>query len=210
MKSFHYGAVSPALTALAASAALTTGIVWAWRKPLNLPLQFISRVRVKASVVTQTTPGPFQLEVRKLTAMTANFTGGQDTSDPATPASYNLIATSHDRSHVRAAEQLPVSLLAAGNVRIATAGPLASAGAPVATAMVLAGAAMFSATAVLATGVAPPLEFEWTPPSSRLHYQDPQNECLPILDDEGLAIRSTLGTAGATFVLQVEVDWLEL
>lgn len=209
MKSFHYGATSGVIAALAASATLSANNVFAWRKPLNLPLQYIQRVRVKAVPVVQATGGTFHLEIRKLLAMTANFATGTDTSDPATPANYNILATTYDRSHIRIVDQIPVSLLAAGNVKIASTAAITSAGSPTSVAMQLSNILGRVAVADLATGVVPPLEMEWTPTTSRLHFQDPVNECAPLLDDEGFVIRSALGTGGASFTISVEVDWLE-
>jgi hypothetical protein len=204
MKTFHMGAVSGLVATLAAD-----NPVFAWRKPTGtLCDQYIERIRIKCMVTTPPgTAQAFALQVHKLTAMTANFSGGTDLSDPA-GANNAIQVTTLDRLRVREADQIKASILAAANVEIASTGTLTSAGAPVIKAQPFMVVGGFANTTAI--GGSTEFEGEWTPALSRVMSQTPVDGCFPLLDDEGFIIRAPFAIATALVVrFAVEVDWFE-
>jgi hypothetical protein len=212
MKTFHLGAVSGLVATLAANDA-----VFAFRKPTGTTADvYIERIRIRCVMTTPpttTSDQEFALHVNKVTAMTANFTGGTDLSDSATPATtYAIQCTTLDRLRVRETDQVKTSLLVAGNARIATTGTLTSAGSPVINPHpFLRGHQRFPGATALAAG-ASCVEFmaEWKPAMARFMSQTPVDGCLPLLDDEGIVVRAPIAIANSLVVrVGVELDWFE-
>jgi hypothetical protein len=184
-------------------AATTTGVIFAWRNASLTNKQYVERVRFELSPITLPTgPQEAALALFFQSVMSANYTGGTD-----------LVAAPRNRildvQRITASGQVPVSVVAAGNVMIATTAALAAGGGDVIDANPWSqrSAQMPAATA----GSAPAgLVLEWKNPSQADHHNNPEQGCMILGPDQGFNI--TLPVAlGAAFTarLTAEVDWLE-
>jgi hypothetical protein len=122
---FHLAAKSGLIVAATAA----DSVLFAWRNPSTTVVQRLHRLEVRARTVTGFSAA-FEnaLEARDVSSFAAaNYTGGTDLSHPTTAANKAYSRISVDPMLKPKAE----TILATGNVRIATTAALAHAGAPV-------------------------------------------------------------------------------
>ena len=200
-----------AFSGVIAAGTAANSPLFAWRCPLLLADgstngrgQKIRRICAKVRPITGPTAAQLvTLEARKLTAMTANFTGGTDLSDPTAPA-YRVIGPDPTpRERLTGTDR--ASVLQAGNVRIATTGTLSSAGSPVINGFPFAWNAIREAAAATST-INTGFDMVWTPSDEASRGE----KGLVLTGDTGFILRNpdALG-AGLTLALYVEVAWEE-
>ncbi len=109
------------------------GVIAAWRNPsADVPQHLLAIVCRARTVSGFTAAQQLALSAHWVTAFgspAANYTGGTDLSDPATPA-YNLLNQPLTASLDPYTAERTKSVLASGNVRIATTSALSHAGSP--------------------------------------------------------------------------------
>lgn len=201
MKSFHMGAVSGLIDTLA-----NGNRVFGWRLPLGATRrQYIERVKVHIlGVVNPTTRQEFAVGLHMVSNMSANPSSGTDLVAAITQ-------TSRDVQRVRAADRIPASIVAAGNVMISTTGNLGITG-NVAAQPFMSGRGVAPASATEQAAGAPNLDFrmEWAPVTARSAHNDPIEGCLALDEDTGFCLQVPVAIATGLIVrAAVEVDWLE-
>lgn len=202
MKSFHLGAVSGIVTAAAANAVL-----FAWRNSSLTNVQYVQSVIFKVlPIVPPTVEQEFAVQMNLESTFSANYSGGQDLSDPATAANYAIRNRNTDVQ--RAISLLPVSVAASANIMIASTSALTAGGGDVIQVH-----PWTWTGAVLPVTAAESIQMfqgRWDNPFDTEDHQNPQRGCIPLLANTGFILRTPVALANSlTFRLAVEVDWLE-
>lgn len=194
-KIYRLAATSGLITAITAD-----GVLFAFRNPSasGKALHFLD-VRAKARVVTGFTAAQeLALAAHWVSSFAAaNYTGGTDLSNPASNPAYVLEDQALDSATSYTVPKTK-SVLATGNVRIATTDALAHAGSPVIRSQPFA----WDAYAELAAAA--------TVQKSRAELHHAPAGSQPVGEDAGFIIKApvALGAAG-TVRLFVEVRWFE-
>ncbi len=201
MKHFHLGAKSGVI------AATVSGVVFAWRNPSTTHKQYLQRVRFTLSAVANPTAVALaEMQMNLQSVFSANYTGGTDISIAATTA---VRARILDTQRIVASSQVPSSVLATGNVRIADTGALSAGGGDVIDTHPYIWTAQ-TYPAVATAQAVPPLILEWKNPSQGLDHEDPTHGCIPLAADTGFNLTlPTALAAGFSAKLGVSIDWLE-
>src|SRR5688572_7317261 len=204
------------LTGLTSSAVGTTSandVLFVWRNPLlladgsNNPRgQKISKIAARLHTIAgPTAQQEVALALHKVTAMTANFTGGTDLSHPTTTANKGYRVLGPDPARVGLLSgQDQKTVLQAGNVQISNAA-ISSAGSPVVETFPFAWDAVtepVTATAVVRSGV----NLVWTPSAEG----SDDERGLVLKPDTGFVLRTPVALgAGYSGRLFVQVFWCE-
>lgn len=185
-----------------AAATGADSVLFAWRNPSTTVVQYLHRLEIKVRTVTGYSAA-FEngVEARDVSSFaTANYTGGTDLSHPSTAANKAYIRISVDPLSKPKQE----SILATGNVRIATTGALSHAGAPVISAHPFA----FDSFGELITADTVHKGFYdlvWDAPFVAGEFVP-----RPFGSDAGFVIRNPVATAAAgTFRMWVSAVWSE-
>lgn len=172
--------------------------------------KYIQRFRFTLEPIANTSAaGNLTLEMALQDTFTADYTGGTDVSDRtgAGASNYAITARVRDALRVTQADQIPVSVIGAGDVRIASTGALGGGGGgtPRTQPWSHIGQTLSNAAAQL------PLVLDWSAPGHFPNQEHPQQGCIILQPDAGFVVRIPVNaTAGVTLQFSAEVDWLEL
>lgn len=201
MKSFHMGVVTGLVDTLASG-----NRIFGWRLPLAAARrQYFERVKFRVlGTVNPTVRQEFAVGLHLVSGMAANPSSGTDCLAAIT-------TTTRDLQRIRATDRVPASVVAAGNVMVATTGNIGITG-TVATQPFISGRGMAPIAATEQLNGAPNLDFtvEWTPATMRNAYIDPVEGCIPLDEDTGICLQVPVAIANGLIIrCGIEIDWLE-
>jgi hypothetical protein len=170
--------------------------------------KYIERFRFALEPIANTSDpaGALSLELALQDVFTADYTGGTDLSTVG-DSNYAITPRIRDAQRVTQALQTPVSIIGAGDVRIASTVALGGGGGGSGRTQPWSHSGRFLGNATAQD----PLVLEWSKPESSLHAQHPQQGCMVLAPDTGFIVRIPVNAAGGlTLRFSADIDWLEL
>jgi len=195
---FRLGATSGLITGTSAN-----GVILAWRNPSSEKAQRLLYLALKLRTVSGFTAAQeVALAAHVVTSFaTANYSGGTDLSDPASNPAYVNAGLMLNSAYSYTTPRTK-SVLATGNVRIATTGALTHAGSPVIQSQPFLWDT-FSELATVATVQKGLCDLIYAPDRDVDHHLD-------FGSDAGFVVRLPIALgAGGTVRLNVEAVWAE-